>query len=132
MFSWVLITEAATGGVLSLACNFSKKETLTPVFSCEFCETPNTSGRLLLNISCLFCFIKTSTILYKEKTTIKRYLLQSARNDVLENNFVLLQGTKIHQTQCISRKFFCQILLCSSIHKVFSCVEIQGDAMADC
>ena len=25
---------------------------------------------------------------------IKKYLLQSAKNDVLENNFILLQGTK--------------------------------------
>ena len=38
MFSLVLITEAASGGVLSLACNFIKKEILTPVLSCQFCE----------------------------------------------------------------------------------------------
>ena len=40
-------TEAATGGILSEkvlleispeACNFIKIETLTQVFSCEFCE----------------------------------------------------------------------------------------------
>ena len=67
--------------------------------------------------------------MYEEKTTTKRYLLQSAKNDVLEKKFVILQGTKIHHTQLILRKFSCQILLCSSIHNVFGCVEIQGDAM---
>ena len=40
--------------VAGLACNFIKKESLTQVFSCEFCEISkntflqNTSGRLLL------------------------------------------------------------------------------------
>ena len=63
---------------------------------------------------------------------MKRYLLQSAKNDVLENNLVLLQGTKIHHIQCIARKFFCQILLCSSIHNNFGCIEVQGDVMTDC
>ena len=62
---------------------------------------------------------------------MKSYLLQSAKN-VLENNLVLLQGTKIHHIQCIARKFFCQILLCSSIHNNFGCIEIQGDVMTDC
>ena len=56
-------------------------------------------------------------------TTAKRYLLRLAKNDVLENNFVILQGTKIH---------LCQILLCSSIYNVYGCFEIQGDLMADC
>ena len=83
------------------------------------------------SFGCLFCFIKTSTKLYEEKTSMKRYLLQSAKNDVLENTFVLLQRTKVNQSQCILRKFFCQILLCSSIHSVSGFVEIQGDAMAD-
>ena len=63
---------------------------------------------------------------------IKRYFLQSGKNDVLGNNFVLLQGTKIHHAQCMSRKFFYQVFLCSSINNVFSCIEIQGDAMAHC
>ena len=101
----------------------------------------DTSGRLLLNVSlegiitkfCRFVLIyQNFTKLYEEKTTKKSYLLQSPKNDVLENNFVLLQGTKIHHTQCISRKFFCQVLLCSSVHNIFGCVQIQGDAMADC
>ena len=35
--------------VASLACNLTKKETLTQVFFCEFCDiSKNTAGRLLL------------------------------------------------------------------------------------
>ena len=38
----LILLEAATRGVLeeklSQACNFIKKETLTQVFSCEFCK----------------------------------------------------------------------------------------------
>ena len=68
----------------------------------------------------------------EKKTTIKRYFFQSAKNDVLETNFVPLQDTKIHHTRCISRKFVCSVLLCSGTHNVFGFTDIQGDAMADC
>ena len=74
---------------------------------------------------------QTPTILYEKKTTIKKYILQSAKNDVLLNNFILLQCTRIHYTQCISQIFFCQIFLCSSIHNVFGYAEIQGGAKTD-
>ena len=50
-----------------------------------------------------------SSLLYGEKTTIKRYFLQLAKNIILENNFVLLQGTKIPYTKIpysFSVKFF--------------------------
>ena len=43
--------------------------------------------------------------MYEEKTTIKRYFLQSVKNDVLEKKFVILQGTKIHHTQLIYESF---------------------------
>ena len=42
------------------------------------------------------------------------------------------KAQKIHLSECISRKFLSQILLCRSTHDIFGCVEIQGDAMADC
>ena len=51
------------------ACNFIKKETVTQVFSCEFCEilrTPfleNTSGRLLLTNQFLF----SSSLYFQQK-----------------------------------------------------------------
>ena len=41
--------------LLASTCNFTKKETLAKIFSCEFCEIlrapflQNTSGRLLLS-----------------------------------------------------------------------------------
>ena len=67
---------------------------------------------------------KTTSFPMESSTSSKNILLQ------MEHNFVLSQSTKIHHTQCISRKFLLQIL-CSSIHIVFGCVGIQGDAKAD-
>ena len=46
------------------ACNFIKKETQAPVFSCEFCEiskntfSQNTSGRLLLKKASVLLFVE--------------------------------------------------------------------------
>ena len=70
--------------------------------------------------ACLFCFIKTSIILYGEKTTIKMYLLQSAKSNVLENNFVLLQDTKIHHS-AFHESFFVKLFF-EAVFTTFSAV----------
>ena len=129
------------------ACNFTEKETFTAVFSREFCEiSKNTfftehlrataserfTGRHNYKVLHVYFVLSKllSKLLHEEETKIKSYLLQSAKNNVLENNSFTRH--KNNHTQCISRVFFCQILLCSSIQNVSSCAVILVDAMADC